>query len=393
MGLFVGYPTPENAPIPMARPIDPYMWPQNPGAVAPVDMTTVGSTIDRGIGGLGGMGGMPAPQPAQTPFLQSDNFGNILQAMGMSLMGSPRNAPLSGFGQALQVAQQGSASRQQQAEQKATINKTKQWLLSQGLSAEEADAAASNPTVLSALIKRMKGGEGSEYGLNPQYGVDAEGNPVLIQIGKDGTSIRTPLPEGVTLSKEPIKLDAKTHWVLLDPITRQQVGIIPKETYEEAVQSATGTAAGKALGEDTATYESMSSKMPGLETVVAKLDDLSNKATYTLAGQAVDWTRAQSGGVPREAAVARAEYTAIVDNQILPLLRDTFGAQFTAKEGETLRATLGDPNKSPPEKQAVLRSFIEQKRRDIEALGVRTGKQPAPTQNRLRFNPATGDFE
>src|SRR5690606_13648313 len=35
------------------------------------------------------------------------------------------------------------------------------------------------------------GGGRSEYGLTPKTGVDENGNPVLIQLGKDGTSIRT----------------------------------------------------------------------------------------------------------------------------------------------------------------------------------------------------------
>ena len=39
----------------------------------------------------------------------------------------------------------------------------------------------------------------NEFGLNPQVGRDKNGNPVLIQVGKDGTSVETKLPEGVTL--------------------------------------------------------------------------------------------------------------------------------------------------------------------------------------------------
>ena len=74
----------------------------------------------------------------------------------------------------------------------------------------------------------------------------------------------------------------------------------------------------------------------------------------------------------RNAGAQPDEYVAKVDNQVLPLLRDTFGAAFTVKEGETLRATLGDPNKSPAEKKAVLRAFIEQKKRDVAALETRT---------------------
>jgi len=169
--------------------------------------------------------------------------------------------------------------------------------------------------------------------------------------------------------------------------------------YQEfmATRGAGFIAAAKAKGEDAATAESLESKMPGLEEVVRKLDELSEKATYTYGGQALDWSQKQLGMDPRAAAVARSEYIAMVDNQVLPLLRDTFGAQFTQAEGETLRNTLGDPDKSPTEKQAVLKAFIEQKRRDIEALNVRTGRDAAPAAGggttRKRYNPATGAFE
>src|SRR5690606_19847463 len=74
-------------------------------------------------------------------------------------------------------------------------------------------------------------------------------NPILIQIGKDGRAVRTAMPEGVRLSKEPIKMDAGTHWVLLDPITRQPVGQVPKENEQAAYDSAFGTGQGKAASE------------------------------------------------------------------------------------------------------------------------------------------------
>lgn len=216
-------------------------------------------------------------------------------------------------------------------------------------------------------------GGGTDYGLNPQYGIDENGNPALIQLGKDGTAKRTPLPEGITLSKEPIKMDAGTHFVLLDPITRQPVGMIPKENRQEAFDKGLGGAEGKAAGEAAGSYRSIESKMPGLEAVVERLGELADKATYTYAGQGLDAGMRQLGMEPREAAVARTEYQAMVDNQVLPMLRDTFGAAFTVKEGETLRATLGDLNKSPTERKAILKAFIEQKRRDVEALGRQSG--------------------
>lgn len=138
------------------------------------------------------------------------------------------------------------------------------------------------------------------------------------------------------------------------------------------------TAVGKAEGEDAALFESMKSKMPGLEKVVEELGQVADEATYTGAGQAANWIGKQLGFEPTDAAVARTKYIAMVDNQVLPMLRDTFGAAFTVAEGDSLRATLGDPDKTPEEKQVVLQSFIEQKKRDLEALGARVGNKAEP---------------
>lgn len=88
----------------------------------------------------------------------------------------------------------------------------------------------------------------AEYGLNPQTGVDDQGNPVLIQVGKDGKAVRTAMPDGVTLSKTPIKIDAGTEWIILDPVTRQPVKSIPKDIAGAAAQDEIGTAQGKAAG-------------------------------------------------------------------------------------------------------------------------------------------------
>lgn len=124
----------------------------------------------------------------------------------------------------------------------------------------------------------------------------------------------------------------------------------------------------KERGKDEDLLASMQSKLPQLEATVRELGELGKVATYTRTGQLKDATLREFGAKMSEGAKARAEYIAKVNNQILPLLRDTFGAQFTEREGQTLKDTLGDPNKSPEEKDAVLNAFITQKRRDIGAL-------------------------
>jgi hypothetical protein len=143
----------------------------------------------------------------------------------------------------------------------------------------------------------------------------------------------------------------------------------PKDVAGEASQKVVG----KEDGEAKANLAVMRGKLPGLKVVVEQLGKIGDVAAYTKAGQLLDYGRSQANLPPRPEAIARTKYIAMVDNQILPLLRETFGAQFTVKEGESLRTTLGDPEKSPQEKRAVLNAFIEQKARNIEALELQVG--------------------
>lgn len=124
---------------------------------------------------------------------------------------------------------------------------------------------------------------------------------------------------------------------------------------------------GKNYAADLDEYNNMVSKMPELESTVKELGDLSDEATYMAIGRLYNDAKRELKGEATQGGVALTKYKTIVDNQILPLLRDTFGAQFTQKEGETLKATLGDPNKTPEERKATLKSFIDQKRKSIES--------------------------
>jgi hypothetical protein len=352
-------------------------------------------------GGLGGLGG----------FFQRPAVQDTLDAVFTSMISSPRNNWLANFGPAYNAAQDRRALMGEQAAMQEA-------LVAAGLSPEQAKVMAVNPQAAKLRLDMMErqrememqaqqrgqtydffsqhdpelaqmmdaglpasdafriytqkrqGPGGTEYGLTPVYGTDeATGDTVLGVVGKDGTFKKLDTG-GFQVASGIEKVDLGTQWALYDKRTGQLVGYEPKDLRGAEREKAGGAAEGAADAE----YESIKSKMPGLEAVVAQLGQLADEATYTLGGQLVDWTRAQTGGVPRDAAIARTKYISIVDNQILPLLRDTFGAQFTAAEGDRLRETLGDANKTPQEKQAVLRAFIEQKRRDVEALAVRTGR-------------------
>ena len=159
------------------------------------------------------------------------------------------------------------------------------------------------------------------------------------------------------------------------------VTLKPGDLPSTRAAQAEAAVVGKDIGEKKSELSEMTANLPRLETVATQLSALGKTATYTKAGQAQDIARRELGLDPRAGAVSRKEYIAKVDNEVLPLLRATFGAQFTQKEGESLKVTLGDPNVSPAEKDAVLRSFIDSKRAQIETQKRKIGAPPGSASN------------
>lgn len=125
---------------------------------------------------------------------------------------------------------------------------------------------------------------------------------------------------------------------------------------------------GKQLGETASDLNAIEAAMPQLETAVNTLSDLGKKATYTTTGRGLNTITREAGLPMGEGAQARAAYIAHVKNNVLPLLRRTFGAQFTKAEGDSLLATLGDPNSSPEEKDATLNAFIADKKATLNTM-------------------------
>jgi len=158
----------------------------------------------------------------------------------------------------------------------------------------------------------------------------------------------------------------------------------PAAQAELSNAKASGAETGKSQAEEQNRLSDAEASLPQLEYTTQRLSDLGKKATYTYAGQARDAVVRQAGMVT-EGMKARADYEATVRNVLLPQLRQTFGAQFTAREGEQLIGTLGDPNKSPEEKDAILSTFIDQKKQTIQSLRRRVGQQPSQSSTGVKF--------
>ena len=118
----------------------------------------------------------------------------------------------------------------------------------------------------------------------------------------------------------------------------------------------------------------MTAALPGVRDAVSQLRELAPLTTTTWGGKVWDAAVKQTGFGATKGSTAAAKFQAIVDNQVLPLLKPTFGGSFSVQEGESLKATLGDVNASAEEKLATLDAFINQKERDIQSKKTQTNQ-------------------
>lgn len=84
------------------------------------------------------------------------------------------------------------------------------------------------------------GAEPDEYGLNPVYGTDAAGNPILLQVGKSGRAVQTQVPEGIRVSGGVTSVPTGTGTLLVNKRTGQPISTVAKDVRGAEVQKQQG---------------------------------------------------------------------------------------------------------------------------------------------------------
>lgn len=153
--------------------------------------------------------------------------------------------------------------------------------------------------------------------------------------------------------------------------------LVFKPQIESAVTEAKALA--KERGEAFTDLTRATAALPGLQEAVGQLRELSQIATSTIGGRIFDAAVRETGFGATTGATARSKFIAIINNQVLPLLKPTFGAAFTVQEGAELKATMGDPDTTPEQKMVQLDAFIAQKVRDIETKQLQLQQGGSPT--------------
>lgn len=187
----------------------------------------------------------------------ADTAGNLIGALGKSLLTSPRNAPFSGLPAALeqqeaQRARQAETARvqanqnrsfalqeRQVMDQIANRNVTADWKEYQSAKAE---GFTGNFLDYRKQAANLKAGS-TRFGVQP---VPLEGGGYAV-IGSDGTMKRLEGPAGAAIATKPKQVRTATEIIDYDPITLQELKRTPLDLAGAARQREEGEAAGKAV--------------------------------------------------------------------------------------------------------------------------------------------------
>lgn len=240
-----------------------------------------------------------------------------------------------------------------------------------------------------------------------EFGDQATGKSGLAsaktKIFGDGTTIQA-LPGGEVQVRNPAGdvVTGEQRGKVLESAQAAEIALVGGKAKAKAVGTATGeaetapliakaratiaTAVTLATKEATARGETLTdlarseAALPGLRDTVGQLKELAAIATSTLGGRIFDVAVKESGFGSTEGATARAKFIAIVNNQVLPLLKQTFGGSFSVEEGKELKASMGDPDSTLEEKLAQLDAFIDQKVRTIQGQQREVGQDVTLTE-------------
>ncbi len=201
-----------------------------------------------------------------------------------------------------------------------------------------------------------------------------------MQAGSKGDLVASRMPEGVSLQRDPIKFDAGTHFVLIDPTTRQAIGTVPKNLAEKEAQEKVGQARGQAqadLPRAKSTYD----------TVMKYVDDVINDKNLS---NVVGWP-AYVGTIRPESQATEERLKQLQGFAFLQAFESLKGAgAITEVEGQKATAALARLQNLKQDKtayRAALEDFKRELTRGFELAqekargGVAPAQPPPPANN------------
>lgn len=236
-----------------------------------------------------------------------------------------------------------------------------------------------------------------EYSKNLVYGTDAQGNVVPMQAGSRGDLTRSKMPDGISLQRDPIKMDAGDSYVLLDPTTRQPIGQVKKNLAEAERQKAVGEAAGKAQVD--------------LPAKQAMAEDTLKLVEKIRSHKGVAGNFGMSGKMPNMPGGDAANAFTLIEQVRSKAFLEAFnqirgGGAITEAEGQkaTLALIRAQESQSKESFMEALADFEANVKTGMRLAREKAGMAGAPAPDsqsapaaaapkRLKFNPATGALE
>jgi hypothetical protein len=246
-------------------------------------------------------------------------------------------------------------------------------------------------TVTGQVVPGTEGNtaEAAEYGTSPQYFVDKDGNLKVGQLSKAGGMKPVDLPEGAKAWSPGIDYkDTGTGFVGLNKRTGQVEGSIAKDVAGEA----SATVAGKAQGQANVDLPSVES---ATNVLLGRIDDVANDPYLTRMTGPID---ARLPNVSGDSVRIQSKIDQLQGDAFLQAFESIKGAgQISEVEGakaekaKSRLTALGVNDKDYP---AALNDFKNEvvRLRDLVRAKAGKGAAPAPA-TRLKYNPATGEFE
>lgn len=212
--------------------------------------------------------------------------------------------------------------------------------------------------------------------LQPIYGVDENNNPVVMQPRDNGTMVRSEMPPGVTVSRQPIKVDTGTEFILLDPITRQPVGRMAKDVAGKEREEKIGQAQGTAI-----------TNLPAIEgsaqRALATIDKIERHPGKAYGVGAV-------GVIPGVPGTAQRGFIALVDQAKGQAFLEAFnslrgGGAITEQEGKKATEAIArlDRAQTPQDFDEALKDL-----KDVINSGVAKAREMARTGGRPQTQQA-----
>lgn len=300
--------------------------PQSNGFGTPDNPLSYGQARNVDVGGyqMPQFGSAPQPDPAEIP--KNAQLARLQMPQSESGFGDRAVSALRGFSDGGREGGLFGAIAGGISGASGGVNRTAQALIDRGIDPSLAQTVVRDRSLLRAVLPQVLGTAGQtdnikeynfakqedpsltfekfmawkksvsgEFGLTPIWGTGPDGKPAFIQPGKSGDARLAKLPEGFSIARDPIKVDAGTHYVLLDPQTRAPVGQVPKDLKGAEIQKAEGEAQGKARAElpgGLIDAEQTTKKInellaaPGLDSIVGSFDQF--RPSWSLGAEGKD---------------------------------------------------------------------------------------------------------